>query len=86
MGEEMWEELKNLINEAKLPFELSIKSYYESIYGGLQKGYPDCEIRMLTGYYEGALTQIVNALSELLTKSVFFFNFRNKIRKKVVWI
>lgn len=66
----MWEELKALLEEARLPFEVSLKPYFESIYGGLQKTYPENEKRMITGYYDDVLVQIVATLSELLEKYV----------------
>ncbi len=82
----MWDELKALVAEAKLPFELNLKAYFDSIYGGLQKSYPENELRMVTGYYETVLMQIVNELSELLVKSVTCFSLgckrENLSRKK----
>jgi len=47
-----------------------LKPYFESIYGGLQKSYPENEKRMITGYYDDVLVGIVATLSELLEKYV----------------
>ncbi len=66
----MWDGLKQLLAEAKLPFELNLKAYFETIYGSLQKSYPENEIRLLGSHYEAVLMQITAELSDLLVKSV----------------
>jgi hypothetical protein len=65
----MWEELKLLLAEAKLPFELNLSYYFDSTYGSLQKPYPDQELKVLTAHYDDQLPPILTELTALQSKA-----------------